>query len=149
MLLHDHVLTPDPAEREQIVELNGVIEHIVDENEPMARLVSSDGTEVAIPASAFHALQAIVRDMAQGLTITVIPHDKEITTKQAADMLNVSRQFLVRLLDRGDIPYHPVGTHRRLRVSDVLAYRERRAEFRQSKLDELTQASQDVEGGYR
>ena len=55
----------------------------------------SDGIEVEILASAFAALQAVVRDMAQGHTITLIPHDKELTTKEAADILNVSRPFLV------------------------------------------------------
>lgn len=87
--------------------------------------------------------------MAQGLTITLIPHDKELTTKEAADILNVSRPFLIRLLDRGELPYHRVGTHRRLRVEDVLAYREQRAARRREKLRELTRLSEEVEGGYR
>jgi len=69
--------------------------------------------------------------------------------KEAANILNVSRPFLVRLLDRGEIPFHRVGTHRRLRVEDVLAYREQRAAARRAKLAELTRLSQDVEGGYR
>jgi len=83
------------------------------------------------------------------LTITLIPHDKELTTKEAADILNFSRPFLIRLLDRDEIPYHRVGTHRRLRVEDVLAYREQRAAHRREKLRELTSLSEEVEGGYR
>lgn len=145
----EHVVSPDPAEREEIVALREQLVRIARLRRPTARLVGPDGTEVEIPASAFAALQAVVHDMAQGLTITFIPHDKELTTKEAADILNLSRPFLIRLLDRDEIPYHRVGTHRRLRVEDVLAYREQRAVHRREKLRELTRLSEDVEGGYR
>ncbi|HET7855514.1 MAG TPA: helix-turn-helix domain-containing protein [Gaiellaceae bacterium] len=146
----DHVLSPDPSERDEMVELREQLARmVVPRGRPVARLVGPDGNEVEIPASAFAALRAVVRDMAQGLTITLIPHDKELTTKEAADILNMSRPFLVRLLDRGEIPYHRVGTHRRLNVEDVLAYRELRAARRREKLRELTELSEQVEGGYR
>lgn len=146
----EHVLSPDPSEQDAIVTLRDQLRRIAAQRErPLARLVSPDGIEVEIPASAFAALQAVVRDMAQGLTITLIPHDKELTTKEAADILNLSRPFLVKLLDRGDMPYHRVGTHRRLNVEDVLAYRELRAARRREKLRELTELSEQVEGGYR
>jgi excisionase family DNA binding protein len=146
----EHVLSPDPSEQDELVELREQLARIAAQRgRPVAKLVSPDGIEVEIPASAFAALQAVVRDMAQGLTITLIPHDKELTTKEAADILNVSRPFLVRLLDRGDIPHHRVGTHRRLRVEDVLAYRELRAVRRREKLRELTELSEQLEGGYR
>jgi excisionase family DNA binding protein len=87
--------------------------------------------------------------MAQGLTITLIPHDKELTTNEAAEILNLSRPFLIKLLDRGEIPYHRVGTHRRVRADEVLAYRELRAARRREKLRELTELSQQLAGGYR
>ena len=148
--VHEHVLRPDPSEQDEMVELREQLARIAaGRKRPMATLVSPDGGEVEIPASAFAALQAVVRDMAQGLTITLIPHDKELTTKEAADILNVSRPFLVKLLDRGDIPYHRIGTHRRLKVEDVLAYRELRAARRREKLRELTELSEQLEGGYR
>jgi excisionase family DNA binding protein len=147
--LPEHVLSPDPSEQDGLVELREQLARIAGRRRrPVARLVSPEGVEVEIPASAFAALQAIVRDMAQGLTITLIPHDKELTTKEAADILNVSRPFLVKLLDRGEMPYHRVGTHRRLNVEDVLAYRELRAKRRREKLRELTELSEQVEGGY-
>src|SRR6266542_1495830 len=142
----DHVLSPDPSELD---ELREQLTRIAAQREPTARLVGPDGSEVEIPASAFAALQAVVRDMAQGLTITLIPHDKELTTKEAADILNISRPFLVKLLDRGEIPHHRVGTHRRLRVEDVLAYRELRAKRRREHLRTLTELSEQLEDGYR
>ncbi len=146
----EHVLSPDPSEQDELVELREQLARIAGRRpRPVAKLVSPDGTEVEIPASAFVALQAIVRDMAQGLTVTLIPHDRELTTKEAADILNVSRPFLVKLLDRGEMPYHRIGTHRRLRVEDVLAYRELRAARRREKLRELTELSEQLEGGYR
>jgi len=146
----NHVLTPDPSEQDELVELREQLRRIAASRErPLARLVAPDGSEVEIPASAFAALQAVVRDMAQGLTITLIPHDKELTTKEAANILNISRPFLVKLLDRGEIPYHRVGTHRRLNVEDVLGYRELRAARRREKLRKLTELSEQVESGYR
>jgi excisionase family DNA binding protein len=145
----EHVLSPDPSEQDELVELRDQLARIAGERERMARLVSPEGIEVEIPASALAALQAVVRDMAQGLTITLIPHNKELTTKEAADILNISRPFLVKLLDRGELPYHRVGTHRRLNVEDVLGYRELRAKRRREKLRELTELSEQVEGGYR
>jgi excisionase family DNA binding protein len=145
----DHILSPDPSEQDELVELREQLTRIAGQRRPVARLVAPDGSEVEIPASAFAALRAVVRDMAQGLTITLIPHDKELTTKEAADILGVSRPFLVQLLDRGEIPYHRVGTHRRLRVEDVLGYRELRAKRRREQLRKLTELSEQVEGGYR
>lgn len=145
----EHIVSPDPAEQDEIAALGEQLMRIARLRHPMARLVGPDGSEVEIPASAFAALQALVHDMAQGLTITLIPHDKELTTKEAADILNVSRPFLIRLLDRGELPYHRIGTHRRLRVEDVLAYREQRALQRREKLRELTRLSEEAEGGYR
>jgi len=146
----DHVLSPDPSERDDMVELREQLARIAARRErPVARLVGPDGNEVEIPASAFAALQAVVRDMAQGLTVTLIPHDRELTTKEAADILGVSRPFLVKLLDRGEIPYHRVGKHRRLNVEDVLAYRELRAARRREQLRKLTELSEQVESGYR
>jgi excisionase family DNA binding protein len=143
------VLSPDPAEQDELVELHEQLARIAARKRPSARLVGADGEEVEIPASAFAALHAVVHDMARGLTITLIPHDKELTTKEAADILGLSRPFLVKLLDRGEIPHHRVGTHRRLNVQDVLAYRELRAARRREQLRKLTELSQQVEGGYR
>jgi excisionase family DNA binding protein len=154
-LLHDHVLTPDPAEHERLEQLRDAVEEIAVEANPAgepappAKLVSPDGVEVEIPASAFTALQAVVRDMARGLTMTLIPHDRDLTTKEAADILSVSRPFLVKMLDSGEIPFHRVGSHRRVNVEDVLAYRERRAARRREHLAELTRLSEEIEGGYR
>lgn len=150
LLQHDNVLSSDPAERKDLQLLSTVIEQIAEaEHTPITKLVGPDGSEVELPASAFHALQAIVHDLANGKTVTLFPNDRVLTTKEAADVLQVSRQFLVRLLDRGEIPFHRTGSHRRIRVDDLLAFKNHRTEMRKSKLDELTRLSQADDGGYR
>jgi excisionase family DNA binding protein len=76
----------------------------------------------------------------------VVPVGKELTTQQAADLLNVSRQYLVRLLDEGRILYTRTGKHRRLRFAEVLAFKERRDAERRVALRDLTQLTEDADG---
>jgi excisionase family DNA binding protein len=85
--------------------------------------------------------------LARGDSLTIVPVGKELTTQQAADLLNVSRQYLVRLLGEGRIPYTRTGKHRRLRIEDVLTFKEQRDRERGAALDELTRMSQEI-GGY-
>lgn len=106
-----------------------------------------DGEMIGIPASAFEAL--VVDAMSKGQTIVLAPQEEELTSQQAADLLRVSRPHLIQLLDEGEIPFHRVGTHRHIRLEDILAYRRKRSEDRRAKLDELTRLSEDFEGGYR
>lgn len=145
----DVVVRPDPAERDA---LNAVREQLdrafaVDGYRPC--LIGPSGEHLELPASAFVALTAVVRGMAAGQTMTLMPSGRQLTTQQAAEMLHMSRPHLIKLLDRGAIPFDRVGTHRRLRADDVLAYRDERTRERERQLDELSQLSQDVEGGYR
>ena len=73
----------------------------------------------------------------------VVPADAELTTQQAADLLGLSRTYVVRLIDQGSLPGHMAGSHRRLRASDVLAYREHRAS-KLAALGELTEADEEL-----
>lgn len=107
--------------------------------------VSGPGSEeIRLPESAFHLLQRTIHFLAQDAAVSVVPIEKELTTQQAADLCNVSRPYLIRLLEKGEIPYTKIGTHRRIKFEDVMAYKKKRDAERRRALDELTQLSQDM-----
>lgn len=123
------------AALEQLLDRDGAAE---------ARLVGAHGETVELPRSARRSLQQLVHLLAQGHTVAVLAVDKELTTQQAADILNVSRPFLVQLLDQGAIPFTKTGTHRRLRFNDLMAYKHQRDEQRRQQLRELTRLGAEL-----
>lgn len=102
------------------------------------------GPMISLPASAIKLLQQILAELANGNAVTVAPKHSYVTTQQAADMLNVSRPFLVGLLDDRAIPFKRVGNRRRIRLDDVLAYKRRDDMHREALLDELTAEAEDL-----
>lgn len=103
---------------------------------------------IELPAGAVKLLQAILEDMASGRAVTIVPQDAELTTQQAADFLNVSRPFLVQLLEQKKLPFRLVGTHRRIRFEDVLRFKETTDAERRKVLDQLAAEAQDLKMGY-
>lgn len=139
-----------PDQHEAVAALSsllGQVAHARRRRAAKCRLVGPDGESIPLPESVFYVLVRVAEVLARGDAITVVPVGKEITTQQAADLLNVSRQYLVRLLNEKRIPYTKTGKHRRLRIEDVLAFKEGRDAERRAALAELTQISQDS-GGY-
>lgn len=133
-------IAPTVAEREQ---LRGVIARYHGQL-PMSRLVGPDGEAIELPQAVYEVLTQVVEAMSQGLAVAVLPLHLELTTQEAADFLNVSRQYLVQLLDRGAIPHSKVGTHRRVRFGDLRAYKETRDQRRRSGLDRLARLSDEL-----
>ena len=86
--------------------------------------------------------------MAQGKSIALMPTDAEITTQQAAEILNVSRPHVIKLLEKGDIPFKKVGSHRRILLQDILEYESKFKSERRKKLDYLAKEAQKLNLGY-
>jgi excisionase family DNA binding protein len=105
-------------------------------------------TFLHIPQKALHLLVEILNNMAEGKSVTLIPSDTEISTQQAADMLNVSRPHIVKLLEAGIIPFKKVGTHRRIELKHLTEYEKKLSELRKQKLDFLAEQAQELNLGY-
>lgn len=109
------------------------------------RLGSADSeTQVVVPEPAFALLVAVLEELASGNTVAVAPVQQELTTQQAADLLNVSRPYLIGLLEEGKIPFHRVGNRRKLSLSDLLEFKHRDAARREDILDQLTAEAQEM-----
>ena len=142
------VATP-PEQQAQIAALSKALSviHTGKRRAPQCQLVGPKGESTLLPEAVFYVLERVVEVMARGDSITVVPVGRELTTQQAADLLNVSRQYLVRLLDDGRLNYRKTGKHRRLRIEDVLSFKESRDRDRRAGLRELSQLTQEY-GGY-
>jgi excisionase family DNA binding protein len=103
---------------------------------------------IAIPASAFDLLIEVLTQMAQGNAVTIVPLHAELTTQEAADILNVSRPYFVELLETGKIPFRKVGTRRRVLCEDVLNYKKGIDSQRAKILEELAAQAQELNMGY-
>jgi excisionase family DNA binding protein len=131
-------------DRDEIQQLKQLLNN-TDASHP--KLVDPHGREIPLPDSVYEALKNVVQAMASGQAIMLVPTEHELTTQEAADLLNVSRPYLVKLLDQGDIPCVLVGKHRRVRFQDLMHYKQHRAAERRQNLSDLTEFLQK-EGFY-
>jgi excisionase family DNA binding protein len=106
------------------------------------RVLEHANIVVPLPARLVELIVRFLQAMVERRAVSVIPHDAELTTKQAADFLNVSRPYLIGLVDRGEIPHRMVGTHRRILVSDLLAYRKKSDAMRNAAIEKMVAHAQ-------
>jgi excisionase family DNA binding protein len=141
------IVRAEPSELDRISALRDHINLMLQEPH-RAYLVGPEGERIELPLSAVEALKVVVDALTRGQSVTLVSQDRELTSQAAADMLYMSRPHLIKLLDEGAIPFHRVGTHRRIRPEDVLAYRDRHDAERKAALDELARLSEELPGGY-
>lgn len=109
--------------------------------------MSEDGEEIRIefPPAVGQVILDVLAHIARGEMVTVVPYSTVLSTQEAADLLNVSRPFLTKLLESGDIDFHRVGSHRRIKAQDLLAYQRRRDSGRTDALRELQRLGQETD----
>jgi excisionase family DNA binding protein len=113
--------------------------------EPSTRLTGPNGEHLVLPPEVFEVLRGVIEAMASGQAVTIAPVHQRLTTQEAADLLGISRPTLVKLLEAGEIPFEQPGRHRRVRLADVLSYRERASAERRAALDHMVEIADEAD----
>jgi excisionase family DNA binding protein len=153
MPAHTHETTA-PTEADSLLARESLqrLSHILDANNPDLRIhiqgEEQSGEDVTLPLSVIRLLKDILAEMAQGHAVALLPIRAELTTQQAAGLLNVSRPYLIGLLEEGKIRFRLVGQHRRVRLDELMAYKRKDDEARRKVADELTADARELGMGY-
>lgn len=134
-----------PAERDELRELDSSLERLLQQvDERGAELVIGNGSDrLRVPPPALEAFRLVIRKLLEQGTVGVVGVEEELSTQETADLLNVSRQYVVRLMDEGRLAHHMVGTHRRANLPDVLAFKRERDAKRRGALGKLIRLSEE------
>lgn len=150
-LANSHRQSPPTAQDATLARVSGQrLSRYANRKRPLSLRIGEVGKEQAIelPAGAVALLMDILEAMAAGRGVSIIPENAELTTVQAAAILNVSRPFLIKLLTENAIPHRKVGKHRRILMEDVMAYKGRIDREREAVLDQLATEAQENDMGY-
>lgn len=134
-------IVADAREQPALAELQALLS---DQDMTGACLVTAGGRRVALPTAAVALLRAAVAQLARGRAVMPLPLEPLLRTQQAADLLGVSRPYLVTLLEGGMIPFTRTGAQRRVALGDVLAYRDRRDRERRQALAQMVREAEDL-----
>ncbi|KVG67096.1 helix-turn-helix domain-containing protein [Burkholderia pseudomultivorans] len=152
-----HATTPDmilPVEREMQAAVEGqrmLAAYLATRTDTQRIQIFDDENrahQVELPTSALRLLVDILAELADGNAVKVVPVHAELTTQEAADLLNVSRPHLIKLLESNALPYHRTGKHRRVRFSDLMRYKAERDQASADAMEELSKQAQELRMGY-
>ena len=134
-------VSPSEQDRKQIQDLSHALERVSAERTHLVVDLPTRET-LAVPGPVFQVLKMVAEQMGKGRAVSIVPLGMMLTSQQAAEILGSSRQHVVKLLHEGQIPYEKVGTHRRLRIEDVIAYKQRRQSTREETLTRMSEQAE-------
>ncbi len=143
-LPHTFAIEDDAAAEEERAQMRELAQFFARQDTAAPKIVFGEGQEAQLPELAYRLLKDAVQTLAQGDAVSLLPLQQELTPRQAADILGLSRQYLVRLLDGGAIPYHRVGSHRRIVYADLVAYQRERKRRQREALRDITRMSEEL-----
>ncbi len=135
---------PDKAAREQAIETSHELATILGKGEKAELCLEVDGNRIQVPLYALNMLQEILEVLARGDAVSIIPINAVLTTQQSADLMNVSRPYFVKLLEKGKIPFQRVGTHRKVLYRDLKAYIDQMQIEQAEAMDELAKLDAEL-----
>lgn len=119
-------------------------QYIKDHGSASLKLIGAGGKEISLPDSILRLVYEAMVSAASGKRLRLVEEDEEVSPEKAAEFLQVSRPYLVRLLDSGEIPFHYVGTHRRITMSDLIEYKRKRKIKSKEALERMTELSEEM-----
>lgn len=143
--LSERLPTPDEAEKAR--KASALLARHMDKRGRLSLHVGkgAKGADVDLPPAIARLMLDLLESIGKGDAVALVPFGADLSTQQAAEMLNVSRPFLVKLLETREIPHHKIGTHRRIRAEDLLAYKQRRDKTRTTARTRLARLTQEIE----
>jgi excisionase family DNA binding protein len=142
MKLTQNRLDPSELTPEDFKEVDRLLAEVIGERRPA--LVSASGERLELPQPVFDMLVHVLRSIKERRAVVMLPEDEAFTTQAAADHLGMSRPFLIGLLEKGEIPFHHVGSHRRVLFRDLMNYENKRDVARREGMNRLFQKVQEA-----
>jgi excisionase family DNA binding protein len=147
LLERDDTVVPTEEDSRQAAESSRLLASTTTPDSEL-RITVGDGSTIVLPRGMHRLLSHLLTEMARGNAVTIIPLHAELTTQEAADYLNVSRPYLIDLLERGKIEFRKVGTHRRIKFEDLKGYKTTSDAESRKAMDELAAQAQELGLGY-